>query len=448
MERAAVVFLYNLLMLTALSLLSPVWAPWMILNQQRRRTFCGRLAMSRLAGQGRGRSCAAAADRIWIHALSVGEVLSAQPLVAALAKRYGPERLVFTASTRTGFETAARVIAPAVGALRYFPYDTLFSVNRALAVVRPRQVVFVETDIWPNFLYRLSQHRIPVCLVNARLSDRSFKGYRRLGFFVAPLLSRFARICVQTDADRRRFRALGVADGRLVTVGNIKFDQCSIEAGAADRRVLAQQLRLPADRPVWVAGSTHPGEEALLADTCCRLGSFGLNAVLIVAPRDPNRADEVCGVFNRLGLDARRLGQIDAQQRSPAVVVIDRIGLLRRIYALTDVAFVGGSLVKAGGHNPLEPAAAGKPVLFGPHSDDFRWVYQALEKAGGAICVADARQLAEAVRDLMRDPERKAHLGRCARNVFLSHRGAVARTVTEIEKMTHQGGQDVGRQPH
>jgi 3-deoxy-D-manno-octulosonic-acid transferase len=227
LERAAVVFLYNLLMLTALSLLSPVWAPWMILNQQRRRTFCGRLAMSRLAGQGRGRSCAAAADRIWIHALSVGEVLSAQPLVAALAKRYGPERLVFTASTRTGFETAARVIAPAVGALRYFPYDTLFSVNRALAVVRPRQVVFVETDIWPNFLYRLSQHRIPVCLVNARLSNRYVQGLPAHGLFHGAAVG---AICPHLCANGCRSPAVPGAwvwpTTALVTAGNLKFDQC------------------------------------------------------------------------------------------------------------------------------------------------------------------------------------------------------------------------------
>ncbi|WP_372682209.1 3-deoxy-D-manno-octulosonic acid transferase [Desulfosarcina sp.] len=375
----------------------------------------------------------AARGRWWIHALSVGEVLSAEPLVKALAQKNGARSLIFTASTQTGFEMAIRLIAPHVSAVRHFPYDTLFSVNRALNVIRPCRVVIVETDIWPNFLHRLKKRRIPVYLVNARLSDRSFHGYTRIGWLMAPLLSVFGRICVQTDADRLRFRALGVADDRLMTVGNIKFDQAPARMSTAEKKQLAQKFNLSADAPVWVAGSTHEGEEEILSIAYRKASAAGIHAVLIVAPRDPDRAAAVCQIFSRSGYGAVTLSQMEKQPAPSSVVVIDRIGMLRRLYALADVAFVGGSLVSEGGHNPLEPASVAKPILFGPHTDDFRWICQTLEKAGGAMRVHDADQLAEWVVHLIANQADSRRVGRCAYGVFAKHRGAVERTLAAID---------------
>jgi 3-deoxy-D-manno-octulosonic-acid transferase len=371
--------------------------------------------------------------RIWIHALSVGEVLSAEPLVKALSRKHGARALVFTASTRTGFEMATRVIAPHVGKLRHFPYDTLFSVNHALNVIRPRQVVIVETDIWPNFLYLLNKRRIPVHLVNARLSDRSFRGYQRIAFLMGPLLSVFDRICVQTDSDRRRFRKLGVPENKLVAVGNIKFDQAPVDVSANALNQLSEKLCLSADRPIWVAGSTHDGEERILLHAYQRVLASGIDPVLIVAPRDPGRAGEVCNLFNLSGVDARTMARMETQKEPARVVVIDRIGILRPLYAFADVAFVGGSMVEAGGHNPLEPASVAKPILFGPHTDDFRWICQTLETAGGAIRVVDPDQLADKVSQLMSNPEENGRVGRRAYEVFVDNRGAVARTVAALE---------------
>ena len=425
------VYVYNVAMGLAIFLLWPIWVPLVWNRKKRRRTFIKRLFMDALP---RGDPESIDARRkCWIHALSVGEVLSAEPLVKALAKKHGARSLIFTASTQTGVEMATRLIAPHVWAVRYFPYDTLFSVNRALNVIKPRRVVIVETDIWPNFLYRLKRCRIPVYLVNARLSDRSFRGYKRAGRLMAPLLSVFGHICVQTDSDRLRFQAIGVPDDRLKTVGNIKFDQAPARMSIVERNQYKEKFNLTAGAPIWVAGSTHEGEEDILSAAYREVCAAGIHAVLIVAPRDPDRAEAVCQIFNRSGCDAVTLSQMERLPAPIRVLVIDRIGMLRNLYALADVAFVGGSLVRAGGHNPLELASVAKPILFGPHTDDFRWICQTLEKAGGAIRVHDADQLAARVVDLIVDQVDSRRVGRCAYGVFAKHRGAVARTLTVID---------------
>ncbi|MCB2148532.1 MAG: 3-deoxy-D-manno-octulosonic acid transferase [Deltaproteobacteria bacterium] len=430
---AGMMIVYNVVMALSICLLWPIWVPWVWFRKKHRHTFFNRMFMEALSGN--DPESAPVRRRIWIHALSVGEVLSAEPLVEALAQKHGAHSLIFTASTQTGFEMATRLIAPNGCAVRHFPYDTLFSVNRALNVINPGQVVVVETDIWPNFLYRLKKRRIPVHLVNARLSERSFRGYKRIGFLMAPLLSVFGRICVQTESDRQRFRALGVPDEQAVTVGNIKFDQAPVSMSTGERNQFAETFNLSGDTPLWVAGSTHEGEEDVLADAYRKVCATGIHPVLIVAPRDPARAAAVCSIFNRSGCDAMTLHQIERQPAaSRSVVVIDRIGILRQWYALADVAFVGGSLVKAGGHNPLEPASAAKPILFGPYTEDFHWICQTLENAGGAFRVHNADQLAEKVIHLIENKEDRCRVGRCAYDVFAENRGAVARTLAVIEE--------------
>ena len=427
-----VIVLYNLVLLIAVGVLGPVWIPLVILRQKYRDTFVSRLFMAPLGGPGDSAGLRGSTRRIWIHALSVGEVLSAEPLVRALSRKWGAEQLIFSASTATGIATARRVIAPHVAAVKPFPYDTMLSVRRALAVVQPRQVVIVETDIWPNFLFCLKQRRIPVYLVNARLSDRSYRGYKRMARVMKPLLSVFRCILVQTDRDRRRFLDLGVPGGRLLTVGNIKFDQEPERLSADDRQHLAEAMALPSEGHRLVAGSTHPGEEAMLADAYQRLRHRGIDMTLIVAPRDPQRAAEVCEIFQRTGSRAVSLTAVEATRRPSPVVVVDRIGLLRRLYVLADIAFVGGSLVDAGGHNPLEPASVAKPILFGPHTEDFRWICRTLEDAGGAIRVLDSVDLADIAIRLALDAEERHRVGQAALGIFHQHRGAVARTLATL----------------
>lgn len=426
-------------MTAAVIVAAPIWIAMGLASEKRRHTLFKRLIMSPIR-----HPCSTApfSSPIWIHALSVGEVLSAEPLVIALKKSLGAENLIFTASTRTGFETAGRVILPHVAEIRYFPHDTVFSVLRAFQVIRPKQVIVVETDIWPNFLMLLKRRHIPVCLVNARLSDRSFAGYKRISFLMKPLLSVFDTICAQTEADRRRFLALGVPSEKLAVPGNLKFDQPAIGVSPQAQDLLREKCSIPKGVFVWVAGSTHPGEEEMLArafmllQTLMREKKSDLDAAdlfLVVAPRNPDRAKEAASLFRSLKIPAATLTDL-ANSADPdiSVIVIDRIGLLRDLYSICHAAFVGGSLVKAGGHNPLEPASAARPVLFGPYVDDFRWIYQELENAGGALCIQSVDALAESLAFFLNTPEKAEIMGNAGQAVFFRHQGAVQRTLDVI----------------
>ena len=429
-----ILVVYNTLMLVALGLSCPLWIPMVRFRRKYRKTFFSRLWMEAL---GRFQGLVNPADMptaVWIHALSVGEVLSAEPLVKAMARQHGPENLVFTASTHTGIETARRVIAPYVRTIRHFPYDTLFSVNRALAVIQPQTVVIVETDLWPNFLCLLNRYRIPVYLVNTRLSGRSYRGYKRIDFLMVPLLSIFQRICVQAERDRCRFLDLGLPAERVVLAGNMKFDQAPVDVPPLAYEQLKTVLGLRPGKPVWVAGSTHPHEENIIGKAFKRLCADGVEVDLIVVPRNPDRAGDVCEVFRQLGTPAMTMTQLEAQNRSPvAVVVVDRLGILRTLYALADITFVGGSLVDAGGHNPLEPASVAKPILFGPYTDDFDWISRTLETSGGAMRVANEKNLSDIIRRILIDDKKKDEMGQRAFAVFSRHQGAVARTMAIID---------------
>lgn len=430
-----VILVYNLVTLSVICLLWPIWLPLVMGIEKYRATFFKRLFPDwSLQNRAKG---SYDNQRIWIHALSVGEVLSAAPLVNALRNRYDPHDILFTASTRTGIETARRVISPHVFEVRHFPYDTHFSVKRAIRIFNPRQVIIVETDIWPNFLNQLQRQDIPVYLVNARISSSSFKGYRQIRFLMSPLLSIFKMVCVQTRLDRQRFVDLGVPRNRLAIVGNIKFDQTPIDVADDEMRRLADRLSLHPASSLWVAGSTHEGEEIALLRACLEMEASGVRSTLLIAPRNPQRADDICRLFRHAGIDTLSMTQAEQAKKRASVVVIDRIGVLRQLYALADVAFVGGSLVEEGGHNPLEPAAVAKPILFGPHTEDFRWICQALENAGGAKRVHDANQLARAVGQLFTQRHVRQRMGKHAYAVFAANRGAVARTLDAIDKDNH-----------
>ena len=438
-----VLVLYNTLLLVVLGLSCPLWIPMVRFRRKYRKTFLSRLWMEFPGGLQGPVNPADMPTAVWIHALSVGEVLSAEPLVKAMAEQHGPENLVFTASTHTGIETARRAIAPYVRTIRHFPYDTLFSVNRALTVIQPQAVVIVETDLWPNFLCLLKRRRIPVSLVNARLSGRSYHGYKRIDFLMVPLLSIFQRICVQAKRDQQRFLDLGLPAEKVVIAGNMKFDQAPVDIPPLAYEQLKTVLGLRGNKPVWVAGSTHPHEENIIGKAFKRLCTDGLDVDLIVVPRNPDRASDVCEVFRHLGTPAMTMTQAETQKRLPAaaVVVVDRLGILRTLYALADVTFVGGSLVDAGGHNPLEPASVGKPILFGPYTDDFDWISRTLEKSGGAMRVANDRDLSDVIRELLSSDKKKDEMGQRAFTVFNRHQGAVARTMAIIDTDAFSGGQ-------
>ncbi|MEO8132872.1 MAG: lipid IV(A) 3-deoxy-D-manno-octulosonic acid transferase [Betaproteobacteria bacterium] len=363
---------------------------------------------------------------IWIHAVSVGETRAAEPLVRALRERYPDHRIVLSHMTATGRETGRTLFGDRV-TQAYLPYDTSFATERFLAWSRPRMGLLMETELWPNLILRARNRGIPVFLVNARLSDRSARRYRRLPQFTQTILRSLAGVAAQTAADGERLQALGAT--RLVVTGNVKFD-VAVPDDIAQR---CQQLRgmLGAVRPVWVLGSTRDGEEALLLDALLRL-PLPPAALVVIVPRHPQRFDAVAAL-----LEQRRMTFVRKSDEQPvpahaAVVLGDTMGEMLSYYAAADVAFIGGTLLPLGGQNLIEPLAVGTPVLIGPSTFNFAEVAREALAQGAARSVADAGAAVEAARALLLDSGERAQMSAAGRRLLSAHSGATRRTVEWI----------------
>ncbi|MDY6823059.1 MAG: tetraacyldisaccharide 4'-kinase [Thermodesulfobacteriota bacterium] len=430
------IIFYNILLFIVLVIGMPfflVAAPFL---RKRRGTVLQRLGFGKLPDH----RTLAGKRPIWIHALSVGEIMSARPLVKKLTGRFPDRPIWISATTKTGFETAARLFDGTADHIFYAGYDARFAVKRIAARVNPALVIVVESDIWPNFLHIMGQKQVPVVLVNGRLSDRTLAGYRRLSFFMRPTLRRFSAICAQTAEDARRFQSMGIGADSVTVTGNMKFDQTFPPVTDAEKATLRSALRLNKDAMVMVAGSTHKGEETILARAYATLKQQFPTLVFIVAPRDPARAKQVRSIFSDAGVTAATMGRMKPTLgKTPDVIVIDTIGLLQTLYAISRVAFIGGSLLDFRGHNPLEPAAYAKPVLFGPHMTDFKEIAEKLVDAGGAKQVTNASDIVATAGHLLQDPISAQRMGDCARRVLDANRGAVKKTADVIEQIsTHQ----------
>jgi 3-deoxy-D-manno-octulosonic-acid transferase len=373
---------------------------------------------------------------IWLHALSVGEVLSAVPLLKALRSQRPEQAIAVSVTTTTGFAIARQELAPYMVSLFYFPFDLSFAIHRTLQKVNPILIIIVETDLWPNFQFEMQRRRIPVFLVNARLSPRSFRNYRKLGWCLRPMLNSFEAVCVQSLTDARRFTALGLAPSRVVETGNLKFDQLV----RADINQPLKKNRVPtwlqADQAVWVAGSTHQGEETILLSAFVRLRPKFPMLQLIIAPRDPSRSTQISQIASGLQLKVATFTKLRVEAMAAHkwdVLIIDTLGLLKQLYASATFAFVGGSLAPFGGHNPIEPAALACPILFGPDMTDFKEVSQMLLASGGALQVSDERTLYEAASKLLSDPGSSQKMGRNAYQTIQRNQGAVRRTLDVIK---------------
>ena len=302
------------------------------------------------------------------------------------------------------------------------------------AWITPGVVIIVETDIWPNFLSEMQRRAVPVILANAKLSNRSFTGYRRVAAFSTSLFAMLTKICCQTREDAARFRRLGVTEDRIEITGNIKFDQDEDPPETKEIASLHAALNSEPLRPVWVAGSTHEGEEEFICQAFAMVKKEYPDLLLIVAPRDPSRAGAVCRLFDTAGFGTVAMSALSGSNpmRRIDVVVIDVLGILKTLYALADVALVGGSLLQIrgiGGHNPLEPAAFGKPVQFGPNMKNFKEIERLLLEAEGAVQVTDARSIANSLRELLMNHELANRMGRNAHAVFKANKGAVKNTL-------------------
>ena len=430
------VILYNILFFIVMTLGFPLIIPMVLISDKRRKTVLQRLGIARLPGEYvPGKPGKPVKKHIWIHALSVGEVLSSIPLVKGLQKCSDTRDIVFSASTKTGFDIAKQYLTDAVHSIFYFPYDLTFSVKHIVHRIDPAVVVIVETDIWPNFLFEMKKRRVPVILVNARLSKKSFIGYKRLGLFAKQVFLSFFHIGAQSLEDLERFQELGVPFRRITVTGNVKFDVTHQIQGSQETDRLRQSMHIQTARKVFLAGSTHPGEELILLDAFSKIKHQVDDLLLIVAPRNPERAGSVSRIFDSAGYSVGLMKEVKKMSSGKRldVIIIDSIGLLKSLYAIADIAFVGGSLVNCGGHNPLEPAAFSKPIIFGHDMSDFRDISKMLLDAGGAVCVKDAKDLYKTLVSLIKNDKRALEMGKNALGVLTANKGAVEKTIKLIK---------------
>ena len=377
-----------------------------------------------------------ATPSIWLHAVSVGEVSAAASLVRALRARHPDMPVVLTTATPTGRAQAATLFGADVE-VRFLPYDTAGSVRRFLARIRPLAAIIMETELWPNLLHECGRRGVPVLFASARLAARSVPRYRRFGTLFSAGL-RNAWVAAQSSADADRFIALGADPARTRVVGNLKFDMRPGEAVAESGRELRR--RYLGARPVWTAGSTHEGEEELVLGAHAVLERAVRGALLVLVPRHPQRFAGVAALLERRGLVFDRRGRSETVRPEAQVLLLDTMGELTAFYAASDVAFVGGSLVPVGGHNLLEPAALGVPVITGPHTENGPEIARLLIEAGGALEVADGVALAAAAGRLLADPALRERMGESARSFVEAHRGSLARLLALIEPLLAAGG--------
>jgi 3-deoxy-D-manno-octulosonic-acid transferase len=374
---------------------------------------------------------------VWIHAVSVGEVQASAALVTTLRERYPAIPVVVTTLTTTG-AARAKTLFKDLAQVRYIPFDLPGSVRRFFNRVQPRAAVIFETELWPNLYHQCGRRRIPLVLASARISSRSVSRYRRLGSLFRDALSRGVVVAAQGEGDADRFKSLGADPDRTHVTGNIKFD-FSVPLDMGERGRQLREFYAPT-RPMWVAGSTHGGEEDIVLEAQRIVRGAHPRALLVLAPRHPPRFDEVAYGLQRAGIRfvrrSQRLGEKAAAAAGFAeVLLVDTLGELLEFYAAADVAFVGGSLVPIGGHNLLEPAALGLPILTGPYTANSADIARLLVARGAAEVVHNADELGDRVSMLLSDPDERDRIGALGRDSVDSNRGALGKLLGLIEPL-------------
>jgi 3-deoxy-D-manno-octulosonic-acid transferase len=422
-----ILFFYNLALLVALVAGAPCWLFRMATTRKYREGFAARVgkvpaALTGLCGE---------RPLLWLHAVSVGEVLAASRLVGELDRAFPEHRLVISTTTRTGQELARQRFGRE--RVFYCPLDLPWAVRAYLNALRPRLLILVETEFWPNLLSGCFRRGIPVAVVNARISDRSWPRYRRLRGLWRPFLGRFSRVLAQSEIDAERLRAIGCRPQCVTVSGNLKFDVRAAQEAEATRLLKAQA---PGLRFV-VAGSTLEGEEAALVAAWPELLQSDPQLVLVLAPRHPERFGAVVALLDHSGVSWVKRSQWAQTPRNLGpgeIVLLDTIGELASVYSLASVAFVGGSLIPAGGHNPLEPAQFGVPIVMGPHYANFRAITDDL-LAHEALRIAAKEDLAATLIELLRNSAAATEMGELARLVFDQQAGATGRSVEALRAL-------------
>ena len=424
--------LYDILLFLAV----PIVVPWYLVRHLRR----GRLRK----GLGERLGCIASekldvledSSPIWVHAVSVGEVMAAKPLLKALKTRWPDRRIVVSTVTETGRKIADGV---AEADLRiFFPFDFGFAVKGALDAIRPSLIVITETEIWPNFLRHSRRRGIPVVMANGRISDKSFSGYLRFSWLFRRVLDNFAAFCMQTGEDAARIISLGAPKDRVHVVMNLKYDIPVMIFPEERKAEIRARYRIPHGIPILTAGSTHQGENEAVIRACLALKEGARKFFLVIAPRHPERSGEVANLLTEAGIPfARRSGLGNGKEwfHPGEALLVDTVGELMDLYSISDLAFVGGSLVPKGGHNVLEPASRGVPVLFGPHMNNFREIAARILECGGGAIVDDPAMLAQIFRELLDSPTTRKEMGGRGAELLVANSGSTGRHMAVISAL-------------
>ena len=373
---------------------------------------------------------------IWLHAVSVGEAIAARPLLKALRKQYPGHAILISNTTETGRGISSTFPEPDL--CIYFPFDFLPAVRLTLQRIKPELIIIMETEIWPNFTREATRLGIPVILANGRISDRSFSRYLKFRWFFCHALQQFSSLCMQTETDCERIIAIGAPRERTTATGNLKYDIPFHPVQDEEKGRLRKNYIIPDNLTVITAGSTHPGEEELVLAAYLELLTTNEDLFLVLVPRHPERANEVAALLERMNLSYRRRTTIAAADvemlNAGQVLLIDTIGEMMALYALADLAFVGGSLVPTGGHNLLEPASLGIPFIFGPNMTNFREIANLVLHYGAGIQVETAAELADSLRALLTSLELRRVLGQNGLKMMKETGGATARHIAVISR--------------
>lgn len=414
-------FLYDILLFLAALLYLPVYA------------LRGRVHKKILTRLGWGTQdieakVAGHKDIVWIHAVSVGEARAVESLARLVRRQWPEDKIVVSTVTPTGYAILAKFLKQDELAF-YAPLDISWVVAKFVRILRPRVLLIMETELWPNLIRLNAARGTKIFIVNGRISDKSFKGYNRFRRFLKPILKKIDLFCMQSTESAQRIRVLSVPENKLRVTGNIKFD---LEADVKEPLFFPRLQEVVRGQVLWVAGSTHDNEEEMLLSIYQSLARDFRNLRLVLAPRHLERLSKIKKLIRFSGLEPAFLSRLDVLS-GRHIGLLDTMGDLSALYRLADMVFIGGSLVKKGGHNPIEPAVFGKPVLFGPFMDNFREIRDIFLREKAALEVQDLQSLEYEMRRLLASPSERARLGGLGKKLLSIHRGAAERTMTEIK---------------
>ncbi len=424
-------YLYDLIFL----LFSIIYLPYLIIKGKAHKDFIQRFGIlpRYLKGQRK--------DAVWVHAVSVGEVKATESFIRRLKESLPGQRIILSTTTKTGFEAAKKIFGDSIPRF-YFPLDFHFIVEKTLKFINPLLFILFETEIWPNLIISLSNRSVPILLVNGRISDKSFRGYRLIKPLFAITLKKIDRFLMQTEEDARRIKLLGAPAGRVKVCGNVKYDiDINPKSEIQNQKQIQNsksKIGINEDEKLIICGSTHKGEEGILLEAYRELLKDFHNLRMLIAPRHIDRTDDIEKLCGKYGFESMRLSKIDPQPttRNPQpILILDTIGQLSQLYSLATIVFMGGSLIKRGGHNIIEPARFARPIIFGPYMNNFRDMANRFLSKGASIMVKDRHRLKESIRSLLKDKARIADIGKRAAFLVEENKGAVSGIIGEIKRI-------------